>query len=408
MTQRKVTYRLYPSKRQYEQLDRVLELHRDLYNAALAERIDAWKKRGLSVGYTDQCRELTEARSEYEDISSLNAQSQQVTLKRVDLAFKGFFRRLKNRSAKAGFPRFKSAKRFQGFGYKTHGDGWRLHSEQKHGRIRLSGVGMVKIRGKARTPGKPKTCEIIKRRGLWYASVTMDCSPKRKKGQKRSGLDWGLKRFATLVSEQGPVEKVGNPRYLSKDISKYRKLSKELSRKKRHSRNWYKAKKKLASCLERVQRRRHDFLHQESSRLVSNHQLIATEDLSIKGMSSKGGNYKKGLNRSILDTGAAKFFAMLKYKAEEAGLEYVDVPTRKVKPSQTCSSCGNRVKLTLADRTYRCKACGVTIDRDENAAKVMLDWALSNSGREPALCGAGVLAPAEKHETPSVVLAQVG
>src|SRR5690606_21338003 len=93
-----------------------------------------------------------------------NAQSEQVTLKRLDLAFQHFFRRVK-KGETPGFPRFKPLHRFKGWGYKTHGDGWRLITNERmqHGTLRLSGVGKVPIRGKPRTPGTPKTCEILKK-----------------------------------------------------------------------------------------------------------------------------------------------------------------------------------------------------------------------------------------------------
>ena len=145
---RKITYRLYPTQRQKEKLVVVFRLHRHLYNAALQQRIEAYQRRKVTLSFSDQCRELTALRKEFSEFEELNAQSCQVTLKRVDLAYQHFFRRVKN-GEKAGFPRFKSIHRFKGFGYKSHGDGFKILSNGKHGAVRLSGIGKVKMRGKA-------------------------------------------------------------------------------------------------------------------------------------------------------------------------------------------------------------------------------------------------------------------
>jgi putative transposase len=92
----------------------------------------------------------------------------------VDLAFDAFFRRVKA-GGKPGYPRFKSIRRFAGWGYKTHGDGWRLNLKpDKHGAVHLSGIGTVRMRGKGRFTGKPKTAEVVRRRGKWYLSVTFN------------------------------------------------------------------------------------------------------------------------------------------------------------------------------------------------------------------------------------------
>src|SRR5205814_2322840 len=118
----------------------------------------------------------------------------QVTLKRVDRAFQNFFRRVRAGQSKPGFPRFKSFARFSGWGYKTHGDGWRLFTNErmKHGRLRLAGIGELKIRGQARSAGTPKTCEIMHKGECWYASITIACQPQREAGRLASGLDWGV------------------------------------------------------------------------------------------------------------------------------------------------------------------------------------------------------------------------
>ena len=118
-----------------------------------------------------------------------------------------------------------------------------------------------------------------------------------------------------------------------------------------------------------------------SGEIVSGNSRIATEKLNIKGMTkkakkgSKRKRQKTGLNRSILDVGIGNLKSLIKYKVTEAGGFYVEVPTRKVKPSQTCPNCGHQKKKTLAQRVHSCEKCGYECDRDVAAAKVMLDRA---------------------------------
>jgi IS605 OrfB family transposase len=119
-----------------------------------------------------------------------------------------------------------------------------------------------------------------------------------------------------------------------------------------------------------IANRRKDFLHKTSANLVKQYGLIATEELSVRNMTAHGGEYKKGLNRSILDAAPSIFLNLLKTKAEEAGSLWMEVPTRQVKPSQTCHRCGVRRKKPLSERTHYC-GCGASCSRDENAARVM-------------------------------------
>ncbi len=402
---RKISYRLYPSARQQSLLSETLRLHQQLYNAALEHRINAYKKRGKSIGFYDQCSELTDLRREVPEYASLNAQSCQVTLKRLDLSFQAFFRRIKSGDKSPGFPRFKSYDRYSGFGYKTHGDGWKLLAgvEGKHGYVRLSGVGQIKIRGKGKHIGMPKTCEIQHKQGKWYASITLECSPARGGGHEAIGIDWGLETFATIAKHDGSAEKIANPRIVRKHLQDLRVKQRALSRKKHGSNNRKRAKAKVAKLHSQVANARKEFLHQTTARIIKSASVIAVEQLNVAGMSSKGGSYKKGLNREILSAAPSMFHQMLKYKAEEAGIEWIEIATRAVKPSQTCHGCGRQEKKPLSQRWHTC-VCGVSCSRDENAARVILNWALfgNATGQELAGCGELALVDSAKHETPSI------
>lgn len=306
MVQRKVTYRLYPTAEQRGALEHQRWVHCLLWNEALAERRRTWGDRQESLGFSAQCKRLTEWRTQSRLLRGLNAQSEQVTLKRLDLAFQHFFRRMKG-GEKPGFPRFKPLRWFKGWGYKTHGDGWRLvtNERMKHGSLRLSGIGPVVIRGNPRTPGTPKTCEILCRNGRWYASITLDCEPARDHGEKLGGLDWGVETFATIATPQG-TEVIDNPRHLGRTLSEIRRVQRSISRKEEEAKKAsgktrrFPVSKRLRREYERLRRlhrkvasQRLDFLHQTTARLVGQFAALGLEDLNIQNMTASGGRRRR-------------------------------------------------------------------------------------------------------------------
>lgn len=404
MVNRKVTYRLYPNETQANALVQMLATHQRVYNAALEERIRVYREEKRSLSFVDQCKALTRWRSTYSSLAAINAQSLQVTLKRLDLAFQSFFRRLKAGQT-PGFPRFKPLQRFSGWGYKTHGDGFRYYegTGHTHGKLRLTGIGTIKIRGKARTLGDIKTSEIIHKSGKWYASITIDCQPKRSSGKKAIGLDWGVESFLTIHTKEGNTKEIDNPRHIKSALPKLKALQQSVSRKtNKNSNHRMKAVKKLGMMHAKIANQRKDFQHQLAAKLVKEHGLIAVEALSVKSMTQSCGRYKRGLNREILSTAPTQFHSLLKSKAEEAGAIFVEIPTRKVKPSQTCYRCGNQVKKSLSERMHHCH-CGASCSRDENAARVILNWALSwASGQELAKLGSHRGLMTLNQETPAI------
>jgi putative transposase len=426
MLNRKVTYRLYPNAEQETRLQETLGLHQRLYNTALEERIRVYKETGKGLSFADQCKVLTQWRKAVPALAGLNAQSEQVTIKRLDLAFQHFFRRLKN-GEDPGFPRFKSLSRYPGWGYKTHGDGWKLYpgEDRAHGKLYLQGLGNITVRGKARTPGSPVTCEIIHKAGRWYASVTLEMDAiQRSHGTEIGAFDWGLKEFLTVATPKG-VETVNNPRHLRNQLAELKRLGQEVSRKIRMSQqssgrekgfpvpgNLRKAMLQLARLHAKVARQRKDFMHQTSAWLVRRFGAIATEALAVKNMVRHGGTHKKGLNREIHAAAPATFLKMIRTKAEEAGSWYEEAPTREIKPTQRCHVCWNLPdeKKTLSDRQHECPHCGVTCGRDENAALVLLRWlekrlaGESGSGREPSEVWSGGSLAAMKHETHAIAV----
>ncbi len=141
---------------------------RQVYNWALAERRDHYEATKKTLSFAEQCRRLTVARRTNFGWKSIHTHALQLDLKRLDFAFGHFFRRVKL-GQEPGYPRFKSHDRLVGFGFKEHGNGWRLETKA----VRLTGIGRIKVRGQSRfAAAKPQTCEIIQRAGKWYLSVT--------------------------------------------------------------------------------------------------------------------------------------------------------------------------------------------------------------------------------------------
>ncbi len=242
------------------------------------------------------------------------------------------------------------------------------------------------MRGKARDWGTPKTCTILFKQGKWYASITVNCVPSRIQTDKGAiGLDFGV--FHAVADSNGDV--IDNPRFIKQAQEKVNRLAKQ-SRSKRSpnyrkrvkaSRRWKKVNKAVSKIQAKVARQRQDWQHQVATQIVSGNSLVATEKLNLKGMTrkakkgSKRKRQKTGLNRSLLDVGIGNLKSLIQYKVTEAGGFYIEVPTKKLAPSQTCPNCGNRRKKELSERVHSCQECSYTCDRDVAAARVMLQYA---------------------------------
>jgi putative transposase len=412
LVKRRITYKLYPSRSQAAAMTEALRLHHRLYNAALEERISAWRKAGKSISYVEQAASLTQIRRDDSAYRGLNCHSLQQTLRRLDRAFKAFFARLKKRKASEppGFPRFKSFDRYPGWSYDTHGDGFKFASGENghNGKLYLQGIGTLKARGRSRNRPTRILCADICRTGdSWYLSLAVEALPDRIGGQAACGLDWGVARFATLVTSdargEGPQatfstsEAIENPRHLLRHAKDLRRAQRALSRKRRGSNNRRKARLRVAKLHARVRNARNDFQHQITHQLVKRFALIATEDLQVKNMTGsangtaakpgKNVRQKAGLNRSILDTAPAAFLAKLGYKAEEAGSQLDLHRPTETRASQTCPACGHVHKKSVSERTHACAVCGHVEVRDAAAARVLLQISLGTQpigGREPA------------------------
>ena len=413
--QRKITFRLYPSPAETALLEHTLGLHCRVYNTLEEAHEQRYTEGAPRLTFNAMCRTLTEWRAAVPALSAVNAQSLQVTAKRLSRAFDAFFRRLAAGET-PGYPRFKSYRRYPGWGYKTYGDGWKLKGAYdargfRYRRLALTGIGDLTIRGQGRFAGTPKTCEILHKAGKWYASVTFDVAPhqlQRPQGREAAAFDWGLTTLLSIAKADGTLQEIDNPRWLKRRIEAIKTLQRAISAEESRLRTIHglAAEQRLpydkqSSRLRahyaqlralhgKVARQRKDFYHKLTTWLVETFQFLGTEALAVKNMVKRpkakrdadtgehlpnGASAKAGLNRSILDAAPSMLLTMLTYKAEEAACEYREAPTKQVKPTQRCHQCGALVPKTLADREHRC-TCGCVCGRDANAAKTVLRWLL--------------------------------
>mgnify|MGYP002738457298 CR=1 FL=1 len=319
-------------------------------------------------------------------------------LKRLDLAFQAFFRRVKA-GEEPGYPRFRSLSRFPGWGYKEHGNGFKIEfrAGSRHGFVTLYSVGRMRMRGIARTPGRVLKADVLHKDGAWMLSVVVetDCAARAPAEGAAIGIDWGVTDLVTIASEDGGFEAIANPRHLVRESETLKEASRALSalaRARKISKRALRLKRRaLARAHAKVAARRKDYLHKISARLAR-HRLIVTEELSVRNMTRSARGtveepgrkvaQKAGLNRSILDTAPPALLTMIGYKAVEAGAEFLYAPTRRLKPSQRCPSCGNICKKTLAERIHDC-SCGCRMGRDEAAARVLLNWGMEEVASRP-------------------------
>ena len=400
---RSITFRLYPTPKQKSILEEWLGLHRELYNAALQERRDAYQKCGISLTYNDQQNELPGVKKARPELILLGSHALQETVRRVDRAFKAFFRRLRN-GEKPGFPRFKGKNRFDSFTYPDPA-GWKILEQKNHKeKLRITNLGTIKMRGKPRAAvadGEPRTLTIRRRNSKWYTTVAVRyasgvLSRCPANPGTAVGVDPGSYHLVTLSTG----EKVDAPRFLDRTIDKLRHAQRDLSRKKMGSRNRDKARKKVARLHEKISNQRKNFLHNLSSVLAGMFAFIAIEDMALRQIVKNCGWRKATFNRHMLDAGITMLVAMLAYKAEEAGGQVVRVKANNT--SRTCSKCGNEVPKSLNNRIHRCKHCGLIMDRDVNAALNILSLGLTRAGREPSEVWRERVASPLKHETASM------
>jgi putative transposase len=359
-------YKLQPTAEQEGTMEFVLRRCRELYNAALQERRDAWQQRSVSVtaaSQSAQLPEVKEVRPEYRDIHS---QMLQEVLTRLDRAFLAFFRRVRA-GEKAGYPRFKSSTRYDSFTYKQFGKGATLDN----GFLVLSKIGRIAVRWSRPLEGTPKTVTIRREADGWYACFSCDgvpIQPLPATGQE-TGIDLGLESFATLADGS----QIANPRIFRVAEMTLKRAQRRVSRRVKGSKRRHNAVTLLAKAHAKVRQARADFHHETALALVRQYDTIYHENLQPATMLK---NHR--LAKSISDAGWSEFLSILSFKAVEAGKLVIAVPAAYT--SQACSGCGMLVSKGLSVRWHTCPDCGTSLHRDHNAVRNILRLGTARRG----------------------------
>ncbi len=242
-------FRLYPSRKQAEFLDHELTAARRLYNAALEQRRIAWKRRGLSLGYLDQAGDL-KGLGASGACTPVNYSACQDVLRRLDKAFRAFFRRLKA-GGKPGFPRFKSKDRYDSLTFPSYGDGCRI---RVNGKLYLQGIGEIRVKWHRQVAGKIKTVTVRRRGGRWHVCFSVEYEPRSlPQVDADVGIDVGLDHFAALSTG----ELIANPRWYASAQKRLRRAQRKVSRCVKGSNGRRNAVRELQRIHEHVANQRH-------------------------------------------------------------------------------------------------------------------------------------------------------
>ena len=367
-------YRIYPTSEQETLLAKSFGCARWFWNYALNLCQETYKitGKGLTRGYIQGL--LPALKKEYEWLKDTYSQCLQVVALNLSTAYKNFF------DKRAMLPKFKSKHGRQSISYpqnvKFDGD-----------KINLPKIRLVHCHRHRDFEGDIKTVTVSRNPdGKYFVSVLVDdgkANPELVLVDKAVGIDVGLTHFA--ITSDG--SKFDNPKFFVKRQRNLKRKQQKLSKKKKGSQNRKKARLAVAKVHSKIARCREDFLHKLSRKIVNENQVIAVENLNIKGLVKN-----HNLAKAISDVGWGTFCTMLKYKAESEGKQYIEID-RWFPSSKTCHVCLNRVdNLSLDVRAWTCKHCGTHHDRDVNAAINIRNEALRvlALGTSASACGGDV------------------
>lgn len=359
MAEKAFKYRIYPNKKQQEQIQKTFGCVRFVYNYYLNKRKEMYENDKITFTYNMCCKDLTKLKKQYEWLGEPDNSSLQKSIEDLDFAYQNFFKK------HTEYPKFKSKKnRHKSYrtSYLPTTAGGNIRLENKY--IKLPKLGWVKVRDKQIPQGRILNATISQEpNGHYYCSlcctdVEFEQYPKT---NKNIGIDLGLVDFA-IFSDGIKIE---NPRFYEQSEKKLAKLQRKLSRKTIGSSRWNKARIKVAKLQKHIANQRTDFLQKLTTTIIGNYDVIAIEDLDVKSM--KGTN-SKIRNKRVGDVSWSEFRKMLTYKSQWYGKE-LSVIDRYYPSSQICHCCGYREGKKSEDiRNWICTNCHSELDRDINAA----------------------------------------
>jgi putative transposase len=357
---------LRPTKEQEVLFNKAAGTARFVYNWGLAQRIEEYKQSKKTSTAISQHKELNALKeTKFPWMYEVSKCVAQQALRDLDTAYKNFFRSIKKKNGKPGFPKFKSKhtsrESFFVEGSIHVGDNW----------VQLPRIGKVRLHESNYIPNenvvKVLSAVVSKRAGRWFVSVQVqgelaDMTPQG----GIIGIDLGIKDMATL--SDGRV--FANHKALKKNERKLARLQRSFARKKKGSNNRAKAKLALAKAHYKVSCIRVDSIHKFVGAVLAKAKpaperptKIVIEDLNVRGMLKN-----RRLSKALSNVAFGEIRRQLEYKCKWYGVELV-VADRFYPSSKTCSACGAIYhELQLSEREWTCRECGIVHDRDLNAA----------------------------------------
>src|SRR5919202_1274351 len=258
-------YRLYPNRAQVAALEAMLGAFCDLYNAGLQQRIEAYRRQGKTLRYADQANELKAVRDVDDRLASYSFSAEQQEPRRLDKAFRAFFRRLKERKGKAGFPRFQAKSRFDSAEFRV-GDGLTIRKTKRFGIIGIPGEIKAKWHRDIPERAKVGAAVLCRNAGRWFVVFQVEVLEPEiaQRTAKPVGINAGLSALVALSTG----DTIPAPQWTKQTAKGLRRRQRALSRKRRFSARWKRARRAVARHQTKVAARRRDFRHKLSHRLV--------------------------------------------------------------------------------------------------------------------------------------------